>query len=159
MKCDIQPRTIYEISLDGEAIGTIEKALAYYRDRAILPDDSPGAELSRQFTALLMKLKTGVSDATPEQVSLPEIPEPDDDLALEAPEEPVDAADDLDAPAVEEDAEETAAEDVAIEEEEYLAPEIEPLDGDAAESFCARCGRNPVNAVAGQNICEVCERG
>jgi len=156
VKCEIIPKTVYEISLDGDAIGTIEKALAYYRDRAILPDDSAAAELSRTFTALLMKLKTGVSDASPEQVSLPEIPHPDD-LPLDAPEDPSDATEDLDAPAVEEEDEEPTRADVVAEEEEYLSPEIEPLDGDAAEAFCARCGRNPVNAVAGQNICEVCE--
>jgi len=57
MKCDVQAVTTFTLNLDLAAFSAIERALSFYRDRAILQDGDPASDLSRQFTSLLMKMR------------------------------------------------------------------------------------------------------
>lgn len=144
MKCSITPSTTYSLTVDHEAIGVIEKALSYYRDRAILPDTSSVAELSRMFTAFLLQMRTGAIAAQNAIASVggdtppPILPEPEE-VTEDVESEPVNGTEGAEEP-----------------EDGGLNPEVEPLDSPADEWYCPRCGRNPVDVLQGEEICKEC---
>jgi hypothetical protein len=56
MSCSIEQENMFTIRVDMQGLSTIERALSFYAERAILPDGDPTRDLSRQFTALLLRM-------------------------------------------------------------------------------------------------------
>lgn len=69
---DVEQVNVFNVRLDMQALGILEKAMAFYSERAILQDGDPARDLSRKLTSMLMKMAvTRNAEEAPPVVSLP----------------------------------------------------------------------------------------
>jgi hypothetical protein len=134
MKCDIEAKQTFTVNLDMTGLSTIERALSFYAERAILPDGDPARDLSRQFTTMVLRLGRVNPDAPPAPKSLegPGLPPASSEVPAltDADSEPVEGA-----PEAQEEAD-APAEQVAVAdpvEANPLEAELESMMGDAPE--------------------------
>jgi len=114
MSCNIESKQTFTIGVDLPELGTLERALSFYVERAILPDGDPARDLSRQFTSMLLRLGRLNTDKASGTPGAPLLPPP----SAETP----DVAEALPEP--------TAATEGAQGEAETVPAEPNPLDAE-----------------------------
>lgn len=77
---EIEQTNVFNVRMDMQTLSALERALAFYSERAILQSGDPARDLSRKLTSLLMKMQvtriTETASLPPAKEDAPEVAAP-----------------------------------------------------------------------------------